>query len=1089
MCLTYFILLKNIGMRFKPVFAIFVLFVISSFILFSQQQNYPFHHLSIENGLSQSNVQCVIQDQDGFLWFGTQDGLNKYDGYQFRIYRNSQDNENSISGNRIEDIVEGPDGRIWIATYFNGISSYHKETNDFVQYKNKGDLKNSSWFKDSRNLFVDADGRLWAFFKEGIGWYDPDNDTFEYSESADFFGDACGVMVSSVVQYSSDELLFCTNSCPHLYFYNKKSGNVEAVPLPKSELFESFEKSLYSDSEDDIWIGDVGGGLFHYNQNFELENHFGAHSGSPLDIGSLVRDFEELRNGQYWVGMDADGIYVIDEDKQNSDHQKFDKMYDKSLAGNTVYDIFEDETGIVWVCHFSDGISYFDPNAMRFKTFSHNPNNPASLSPNPVLSVFEDSNGRVWVGTDGGGLNLFNKEDGTFRHFTVESHGFTTNVITAISEDGKGNLLLGTWGGGFMVFNPDTGYLRSFLNDGYTGVDDVILNHVWNFEQDKTGIIWLGILGSPHAYYFDPETQEISTYEELTGNRNVIEAQIMTSMKDSNGDIWFGTEGGGVYQYVVDQQEMVVYKSKPDGLASDVVFTIHEDSDGNIWMGTLSSGISIYDPDGNSFNTINKESGLPSNGIMGILEDDGGNFWISTTNGVCKYNPVEEEYTNFTEKDGLQGREFKYNSSLRDSEGYFYFGGFNGINVFKPEEITKNDHLLPVYFTDFKIFNKSVDFRSEDSPLDKDISATRSIELKHSQNLFEISFVGLNYTATEDNQYKYKMIGFDEDYILTKERSVSYMNLTPGDYTFHVMASNNDGVWNNEGASLEITILPPWWGTWWFRILVFLLITGGVLLFFRWRTAKLRESQRELKQKVDEATQEVERRNENLAQAQTKLQSIMDDVKNELGKASQQLLEATNSEAASVEEMSASIEQMATDINETAGGTSKMLNVTRGIEKDTEKVVKIVADTMNAISDIDEGIGSISDFARKTNLISLNASIEAARAGEFGRSFAVVAGEIKKLADQSQGVALNISKLSKTGLGLSADANEKIAGLFQYVQNIVSLISQINESSHNQSEQASNINVAIQQIEDYVTSTAALAEKLDNAIRSLSLDK
>ena len=1068
--------------------ALYTIIFCSFFISVIAQESDPnFQRLTIEDGLSQSNVECVTQDSDGYLWFGTRDGLNKYDGYKFVVYRNEPGNDSSISGNRIEDIVEDSNGVLWVATHFNGVCSYNKETDNFTQYILRDD-DNEGLFSDTRGLYLDADDKLWVFTMEGIGWYNREQDAFEYLTRKEFFGDDCGDLVSSAIDYSEEEILFCTMNCVNFYLYNKRSKEVKAIQMPMNEWFSGAEKFVCSDSKDNIWIGDLGGGLFEYSNNFEALNHFGKYSHSTVNIGSQVRSFAELKNGQYWIGMDSDGLYIIDKDKHSVKHLLSDQNNLFSIAGNTVYDIYEDRTGVVWICHFNNGISYYDPNSMRFNSFINDADNLTSLSPNPVLSVYEDSNGRVWVGTDGGGLNLFNKEDGTFEHFTTKSHGFTTDVITAINEDGRGNLLLGTWGGGFMVFNPETGYLKDYLTSDSNVSLDGVSSHVWSFERDKNGLVWLGILGSSHAYYFDPYTEQVSDYVTLTGKENIIEAQIMSSMKDSDGNIWFGTEGGGVYQYNVDDQQMVVFKSKVGGLVSDVVLTIFEDSKGQIWMGSQNSGISIFNPEDKTFRVLNKDSGLVSDGIMGILEDDNHNMWISTTNGISRYNTESGEFSHFTEKDGLQGREFKYNASIRDSEGLFYFGGLKGLSVFNPNDISKNEVPPLVHFTDFKLFNKSVDFTNDDSPLSKHISSSSSIVLKHNQNIFEISYVGINYTATDKNQYKYKMVGFDEDYILTQDRSASYMNLEPGDYTFHVMASNNDGVWNTKGVSINITVKPPWWRTWLFRISVIILISIAIVLFFRWRTAELRRSQMELQDKVVAATREVEKRNKNLAEAQNKLESIMADVKHDLGGASKQLLEASGSEAASIEEMSANIDQMTNEIKETASGTKQMLNVTKGIEKDTEQVVQIVSDTMNAITDINEGIAFITDFTKKTNLISLNAAIEAARAGEYGRSFAVVAAEVKNLADQSQGIASKITVLSKQGLELSIDANEKIGGLYKYIQNIVSLISQISETSQNQSEQATNINAAIRQLELYVTGTAALAEKLDGAIQSLSLD-
>ncbi len=1051
----------------------------------AQQNNYQFERLTINDGLSQSNAQQIIQDQEGFIWIATQDGLNQFDGYDFTIYRNDPDDDNSISGNRIVSMIEDSEGTIWIATFYNGVCAFDKATRKFTSYDIIEEESNQN-IADARRFYIDNEDNLWVFLESGVAIFNKEKDAFRYIGAETFYNGYCFSANSSVLEYSPNELLLITNECFALYLINKHDFSVKEIKAPGLEAFSTSWRFIYKDSKDYIWVGDVGGGLLQYNKDFELLNHFDDTSDSPLRIGSQVRDMLQDKNGNYWVGTDATGLYVINEGLTDYTSITRNQAESKSIGGNTIYDLYEDNSGIIWISHFNGGVSYYDPNAIRFKAYYHNANDATSISQNPVLSVFEDSKGRIWVGTDGGGLNLFNKENGTFKHYTREKNGFTTNVITAISEDNNGNLLLGTWGGGFMVFNPDTGSLKKFLNNHPS-----IQGHIWRFEMDKNGLIWLGVLGSNKAYYFDQRTQTVSDYETLTGKENILNSQIMTSLEDSNEDIWFGTEGGGVYKYLVDEQQMVAFRHQPDNpnsLAEDVVYTIQEDSRGQIWFGTSNSGISIFNPDEETFTHIKQKDGLPSNAIMGILEADDYQFWISTNNGVCLYQPEENKFTHYTVNDGLQGLEFKYNASLIDNEGNYYLGGLNGLNVFRPGDIKSNTIKPPVYFTDFKLFNQSVDINDVDSPLDKHISATSSIELNHKQNIFEISFVGINYTATKDNEFKYKMVGFDDDYILTKNRSVSYMNLPSGEYTFHVMASNNDGLWNEEGANLEITILPPWWATWWFRIIMTIIIAGAVLLFFRWRTRKLREDQRALKAKVEEATKEVELRNARLSQAQEQLTKIMDDVKNQLGKVSEDLLSATNSEAASIEEMSASVEQMATDINENAKGASIMLQGGKEIEKDTEATVQIMSKAMEAITNINESIGFISDFARKTNLISLNASIEAARAGVHGRSFAVVAAEVRKLADQSQEMANKIQKLSHTGLDLSTNADQKIKDLQKYIQKIVSLIIQISTSSQSQSQQADNINSAIQQLENNVTGTAALAEKMDNAIHSLSLE-
>ncbi|SKC23599.1 Two component regulator propeller [Alkalitalea saponilacus] len=1019
------------------------------------------------------------------MWFGTRDGLNRYDGYEFTIFRNDPGNKHSISGNRIEAIVEDENGIIWIATFFNGISSFDRETQRFTQHSQLPEYNNKHWVNDTRGLQIDNEGNLWVFFQSGLAIYNRETERFDFTYYDDFFEGYCSDVINTILDYSSDKWLVSINMCPNLYLVNKSDFSVTEIEIENSHLLSNPEKFLLMDPQKNIIIGDNRTGLFKYNYDFNFIAHYHNSPVSPVRVASNARDLIRTQNGDYWLGTDAYGIYILNQDWTNATHITYNRQSTQSIAGNTIYDLYESNTNIIWIGHFNDGISYYDPNAIKFTTYRNDPDDPTSISPNPVLSVFEDSKGRVWVGTDGGGLNLFDKQKGTFQRYTSEQNGLSSNVITVISEDPFGNILLGTWGAGFMQFNPETGRVREHLR--YANDNDV-----WSIEPDDDGRYWLGILGSPMANYFDPATDIISNYTELTGKENIIQTQIMTSMRDSHGNIWFGSEGGGVYQYHISKKEMIAYRndpSNPNSVVSNIIYTLFEDSKGHIWMGSSDAGVSIYNPEDKSFRVINQGNGLPSNGIMGILEDTNNHIWISTTNGISLYKPEENEFINFTTKDGLQGREFKYNASLIDGDGTIYFGGLNGLNTFDPLDMNLNEVIPPVYFTDFLLFNNSVEIGADNSPLSKHISATETIVLNHRQNIFQISYVAINYTATEDNQYKYRMIGFDDDYIHTNERTASYMNLPPGRYTFHVIASNNDGLWNEEGAMINIRILPPWWGTWWFRGLILILITTLIIQYTRWRTKKLRQNQKDLEERISKATKEVEERNASLFEAQKKLTKIMDEVKKDLGKASEELLNSTNSEAASIEEMSASIEQMASDIKENASGASKILVSGKEIEKNTEKTVDIVSQTSDAIININEGIGFISDFARKTNLIALNASIEAARAGVHGRSFAVVAAEVKKLADQSQEVALNIQKLSKTGLNLSAEASTKINDLYSYIKNIVYLISQISESSQNQSLQASNISTAIQEIENYVAGTATLAEKLDKSINSLSVDE
>jgi methyl-accepting chemotaxis protein/ligand-binding sensor domain-containing protein len=1058
--------------------------------LYSQQ--IEFNKLNTDDGLSQSNVTCIMQDSKGFMWFGTFDGLNKFDGYNFTVNRNDPKDSTSISGNSINAIVEDKDGIIWISTSNNGLSSYNRISDEFIQYKNLPKYRNKPYMSQTRGLKVDEDNKLWVFYQNGLGIYDKENDDFTYTITSEFYQINDLNITRNIIPYKNNKRIFCKDGFP-LYLIDKDDHTIETINYLPSGATTGEKKIVLFDEKENIWVSGLNHGLYELNNDFTIKKFYSKPASDQVSVDMNIRDFVQSEPGMYWAATDGNGLISIDKNNNRITYLKNEAANPHSIAGNSIWDLEVDETGILWCAHFGKGISYYNKNAKKFDAFLHDYTNPKTISKNAVLSVFEDSKNRIWIGTDGGGLNLYNKKDHTFKHYTTTSHQMTSNVITAISEDSRGNLLLGTWNGGLMVFNPITNKINHF-STSYPDHCKLPNNDVWAIKEDKNGLIWLGILGTEKTVFcYDPEKQIIQPYADMFGLKNIMTAQVMTIFEDSKHNLWFGTEGGGVYQFLIDKKEMQKFENNPQNdhsLASNIVYTITEDTKGNIWMGTQTAGISIYNPSTKSFKTINKSNGLPSNTIQGILEDDNHHFWISTTQGLSKYDPTENKIVNYDKKDGLQGNEFKYNAAIKDEHGILYFGGLSGLNSIDPARVKTNTVIPPVYFTSLMISNKVVEINGENSPLTKSISETDTIILNYKQNDFKLSFVAINYSSPEKNKYEYKLRGYDDTYIpVTDSRSANYMNLSPGEYELHVIASNNDDVWNKEGARMTIIITPPWWATWWFRSLSILLLALVLYLLIRYRMRKVKATQRLLEDKITKATAAIETRNAKLSSAQDKLKSIIDDVKSRLGGASEQLINATNSQASSIEEISASINQMVFDINKNADGATKMFDSAKNIENDADSSVQIVTKTVKSIEDINEGIGFISEFARTTNLLALNAAIEASRAGVHGRSFAVVANEVKKLADQSKEVADNIQSLSNKGLSLSQDANNKITELQSYIKNIVSLISQISESSQKQSQQVNSISEAITQISTYISTTSVLAEKLDEAINTLSIDE
>ncbi|NJK96963.1 MAG: hypothetical protein HC905_20405 [Bacteroidales bacterium] len=553
-----------------------------------------------------------------------------------------------------------------------------------------------------------------------------------------------------------------------------------------------------------------------------------------------------------------------------------------SLNSNAVYCIYRDNTGIYWIGTYGGGINVYNKYKYKFMSYRHNPDNITSLGPNPVLAVFQDSKQRVWVGNDGGGLNLFDIETGTFQHFRHDKsnpNSISSDVIVCINEDANGNILLGTYNGGFMVFNPEKNTVKRYytIPGDHSSLSGL---HVWNILRDNKNRIWLGVLGEG-VDMFNPENETFTHY--VSGSNKEIPIRntvVMHINQDTNGDIWFGSEGGGieVYSEITGKVKVLNYQpGDPNSLSNNDIKCIHFTKD-HVFVGTNGGGLDIIKKQDMSITHFTAKNGLPSNAVMGLLMDEHNNLWISTTKGMCWLNTqkfLKEgiwEFKNYDKNDGLAGNEFKYNAQFKLEDGRMIFGGIDGISVFHPDSIKDNPVIPPIVFTDFKLFNVSQKIGVKGSPLDKHINETNIIGLNHKKNMFSIEFAALNYTATSRNQYKYKLEGFDKDWIdAGKQRFAMYTNLSAGKYLFRVIASNNDGIWNTHGRSLTIRIYPPWWKTWWFYLLVIASIAFLVYFFIKARIEMVKRDKALLEEKIkegekiiNEKIEDVERQKEEI---------------------------------------------------------------------------------------------------------------------------------------------------------------------------------------------------------------------------------
>jgi PAS domain S-box-containing protein len=511
-------------------------------------------------------------------------------------------------------------------------------------------------------------------------------------------------------------------------------------------------------------------------------------------------------------------------------HYRKDDYNPNSLNNESIQAIYQDKEGNLWVCTFSGGINVALKNKDAIISYQSLPGAPLSLSYNTVACFLEDHLGRIWVGTDGGGLNLFSKETNTFLRFNMDNSHLSSNAILCLLEDSKNRIWLGTWAGGLMSFESKTKSFTSFTTAN-SGIQDINIFAIAEGDHDD---LWLGSFGSGLIHYQIKE-KKFTNY--TPDNSGILNTYLVKIKKDSQGHLFLGFSNG--FQiFSPDKKSFITYTQDPNStnsLSHESVFDILIENDTCVWIGTQ-NGLNRFNPMTGYFKRYFKEDGLPDNVIKGLVLDKSGMLWVTTNNGVSRFDYKQEKFKNFTKSDGLQSNEFYNRSVLRTKNGSLFMGGTKGFNIIYPEKIAKNKNVPDILITDFKIFNKKVEPGATDSPLIQTITETKNLILSYKQSVLTFSFIAMDFLAPEKNQYAYQMEGFDKDWIYSgNRREVTYTNLNPGEYIFRVKGSNNDGIWNEEGTSLRITITPPYWQTLWFRLILVAVLSGIVFWIYKWR--------------------------------------------------------------------------------------------------------------------------------------------------------------------------------------------------------------------------------------------------------------
>jgi ligand-binding sensor domain-containing protein/signal transduction histidine kinase/ActR/RegA family two-component response regulator len=866
----------------------------------SLPQTVKFRKITTDDGLSQSSVMCILQDREGYMWFGTEDGLNRYDGYDFKISRPDPDDPYSISGNRIFSLFEDHKGTLWVGTNGGGLVRFDRQTGRYYSFRNDDESQHSISDDNVYTIYEDRSGNLW-FGTLGGGLnrmvppnqdgarptfdkhrHDPDDArSLTHDNVRAIFQDEHGVLWIGTDAGGLDQLLPGEHPDSRTAFVHYG----EALRTPGEQELPSV-MALVEDDHGVLWIG-TDNGLFCFDKERAEITRFDAVPDDPQSLShSYVRRILKDSSGTIWVGTDGGGLNKLipgatEDAPPRFQRYQYSALNPDGLSNNAVESIYEDRSGILWIGLYNSGINKLilrdtDSVNREVEQFMHlhlNSRAPQhGLSHNAVNAISEDpGSGSLYVGTDGGGLNVVapgRSEEEPLRfihHRSVpgDSSSLSNDNITSLFVDHAGQLWIGTYTGGLnrMTTGAEDHADSTFISYKHNPRDPNSLGHnfVYAIHEDSENLLWIATMGGGVNSY-DPENDTFTHYRSNPDQPNSLSIDYATTVfADSTDLIWIGTTYGlNRYDRVTRRFTHCLHDSdRPDSLSSNYISAIYEDSSGELWIGTDGGGlnklISARDQDTPlSFTHYTTDNGLPSNVISNILEDHEVGLWLTTNRGICNFYRESETVRNYDVNDGLQSNEFNEGAAWINRYGEMFLGGNNGVSIFHPDRLRKNSHVPPVKITDLKIFNQSIpvgEWRDGVTILEKAIDETEEIELPHNLNIFSFQFAALDFVSPNKNEYSYMLEGLETEWSYAGHRRfVTYTTLPAGDYRFRVKGSNNDGVWNEEGVAVKIRIKPPFWSTSWFLSLAAILVATAATLIYRSRIHEIKSRARQAEQ-------------------------------------------------------------------------------------------------------------------------------------------------------------------------------------------------------------------------------------------------
>lgn len=830
-----------------------------------QQKDYNFINFSSKNGLASNTINAILKDKYGFMWFGTEDGLNRFDGLNFTVYRHKDNDSTSIGRGAVMAMVEDKEGNLWVGTSIT-LSVYNRSLNNFTNY----DFTQIGWI---RSLCADHNGNIWVGTYTGLFYFDTKTKKIK-TYKADPTNDKKlnSDLILCVFEDSKSNIWIGTKVGLHLF--NSKDGSFRRF-LHKNEnpnsISDNAVRTLAEDKNGNLWIGTAEGGLNMLNPTNETFSYF-KNSKSDENTLSSNNVFKILfdNTGKLWVGTE-DGLNIFDPKNgkikkiKSSTSSKYSGI--GSFIGHSVRDIYLDKSGIYWISTLQGGVNKYDSNLAFFNHKQFNPSDANGLSAGSITSFAERPSGEIYIGTDGGGLNIFNKKTGFIKRFVLNGPNGMVKAILTLERSGN-DLWVGTYSDGLYAINMFTHAVKHFeISKSETDRSNI---PIICLKADSEGNIWIGSNGNG-IYMYNLKMGNMLHFDKILpqkATRNLLLNGYITAIeKDKQGKLWFGSNGSGIAIYDPKQKIFEILNHSNSKLPLDRVLSVFCNKLGQIWVGVFGGGLCLYNTKNKEFSQYSENHLLSNDVIYKILEDELGKLWVSTNKGISTFDPSKSIFKNYTYHNGIQQSTFNMGAGLRTTTGEMYFGGLEGFNYFNPKSLYQNKNIPQLVITDLKINNKSAN-PIENSEITDHISVAKEIILSYKQN-FSLDFVALNYTAPHESQYSYMLEGFDKDWNnVGSVTTAVYTNLDPGKYTFRLKANSEDGSWHTPEKTIDIVVHPPFWRTYYAYFIYFSLLMTTLWAIRRRGIQKLRnefalEQERlEVRHLIEKERTEAERKME-----------------------------------------------------------------------------------------------------------------------------------------------------------------------------------------------------------------------------------